>query len=47
MLYHENFNAEYGLTLQYLEWLTNMPWGIYTKDSYDIEAAQSTSMFFF
>ena len=32
-------SAEFNVTRAYLDWLTILPWGIYTEDSYDIEKA--------
>lgn len=32
-------SAEFNVTRAYLDWLTILPWGIYTKDNYDIEKA--------
>ncbi len=35
----ETGSAEYGVTRNYLEWLTCLPWGIYSADAEDLEAA--------
>lgn len=35
----ESHSAEYGVSRNYLEWLTSLPWGIYSEDNYDIEKA--------
>ena len=32
-------SAEFNVTRAYLDWLTVLPWGVYTKDSYDIVKA--------
>ncbi len=32
-------SAEFNVTRAYLDWLTILPWGVYTKDSYDIVKA--------
>ena len=32
-------SAEFNVTRAYLDWLTILPWGVYTKDSYDIDHA--------
>ncbi len=32
-------SAEFNVTRAYLDWLTILPWGVYTKDSYDIDKA--------
>lgn len=31
--------AEYNVTRQYLEWITQLPWGKFTKDSYNLAKA--------
>lgn len=36
----ESHSAEYGVTRNYLDWLTIIPWGIYSKESCDIEEAE-------
>lgn len=36
----EPHSPEYTVTRNYLDWLTILPWGIYSKDSYDIERAR-------
>jgi ATP-dependent Lon protease len=33
-------SAEYGVSRNYLDWLTVLPWGIYSEDNYDIEKAR-------
>ncbi len=33
-------SAEYGVSRNYLEWLTTVPWGIYSEDNYDIGKAR-------
>ncbi len=35
----EPSSAEFNVTRAYLDWLTILPWGIYTKDNYDIKKA--------
>ncbi len=32
-------SAEFNVTRAYLDWLTILPWGVYTKDNYDINKA--------
>jgi len=32
-------SAEFNVTRAYLDWLTILPWGVYTKDSYDLKKA--------
>ncbi len=32
-------SAEFNVTRAYLDWLTILPWGIYTEDNYDIDKA--------
>ncbi|MGQ9843393.1 MAG: endopeptidase La [Spirochaetota bacterium] len=36
----EPHSAEYGVTRNYLDWLTALPWGIYSEDNYDIHKAK-------
>ncbi len=36
----EPASPEYGVTRNYLDWLTVLPWGKFTKDHYDIAAAR-------
>jgi len=36
----EPHSAEYGVSRNYLDWLTSLPWGFYSKDNYDIEKAR-------
>lgn len=31
--------AEYNVSRQYLDWITQLPWGIYTQDSYNLAKA--------
>lgn len=33
-------SQEYQMTRNYLEWLTNMPWGVYSKDTFDLKKAR-------
>ncbi len=35
----ETGSAEYGVTRNYLEWLTCLPWGVVTEDTTDLNAA--------
>lgn len=32
-------SAEFNVTRAYLDWLTILPWGVYTEDNYDIDKA--------
>jgi ATP-dependent Lon protease len=32
-------SAEFNVTRAYLDWLTILPWGVYTEDSYDVDKA--------
>ena len=36
----EPSSAEFNVTRAYLDWLTVLPWGVYTEDNYDIEKAE-------
>lgn len=36
----EPHSAEYGVSRNYLDWLTSLPWGIYSEDNYDIHKAK-------
>jgi ATP-dependent Lon protease len=36
----EPHSAEYGVSRNYLDWLTSLPWGIYSEDNYDIGKAK-------
>ncbi|MDH7552185.1 MAG: endopeptidase La [Spirochaetota bacterium] len=36
----EPHSAEYGVSRNYLDWLTSLPWGIYSEDNYDINKAK-------
>lgn len=36
----ETGSAEYGVTRNYLDWLTSVPWGIYSDDSLDLDLAK-------
>ena len=36
----EPHSPEYGVSRNYLDWLTSLPWGIYSEDNYDIAKAQ-------
>lgn len=37
----EPHSAEYGVSRNYLDWLTSLPWGLYSEDSYDIAGARA------
>ncbi len=36
----ETGSAEYGVTRNYIDWLTSIPWGIYSKDNLDLDLAK-------
>lgn len=36
----EPHSAEYGVSRNYLDWITSLPWGIYSEDNYDIAKAK-------
>ena len=36
----EPHSAEYGVSRNYLEWLTTVPWGIFSEDNYNIKKAR-------
>ncbi|MCP4130746.1 MAG: endopeptidase La [bacterium] len=36
----EPHSAEYGVSRNYLDWLTALPWGVYSEDNYDIQKAK-------
>ncbi len=36
----ETGSSEYGVTRNYLDWVTTYPWGVFSKDSIDIERAE-------
>ncbi|HPS58158.1 MAG TPA: endopeptidase La [Spirochaetota bacterium] len=36
----EPHSAEYGVSRNYLDWLTSLPWGIFSEDNYDIDKAR-------
>lgn len=36
----EPHSAEYGVSRNYLDWITTLPWGVFSKDNYDIKKAQ-------
>ncbi len=36
----EPHSAEYGVSRNYLDWLTSLPWGVYSTDNYDIAKAR-------
>ena len=33
-------SAEFNVSRAYLDWLTSLPWGVYTKDNYNIKKAE-------
>ncbi len=37
----ETGSSEYGVTRNYLDWVTSFPWGVYSTDNIDIEKAQT------
>ena len=37
----ETGSAEYGVTRNYLDWATSMPWGVYSEDKLDLARARS------
>ena len=37
----EPSSAEYGVTRNYLDWITALPWGVYSKDSFDLINARN------
>ncbi len=38
----ETGSSEYGVTRNYLDWVTSFPWGVYSEDNIDIERAERT-----
>ncbi|MBT3487770.1 MAG: endopeptidase La [Desulfobacula sp.] len=36
----ETGSSEYGVTRNYLDWITSFPWGVYSKDNIDIDRAE-------
>jgi ATP-dependent Lon protease len=36
----EPHSAEYGVSRNYLDWLTSIPWGVFSVDNYDIKKAK-------
>ncbi len=36
----EPHSAEYGVSRNYLDWITSVPWGIYSEDNYDVKKAK-------
>ncbi len=36
----ESGSPEYGVTRNYLDWLTNLPWGVHSKDKLDLNRAR-------
>jgi len=36
----ETGSSEYGVTRNYLDWVTSFPWGVYSEDNIDIERAE-------
>jgi ATP-dependent Lon protease len=37
----EPHSAEYGVTRNYLDWATSVPWGVYTEDKLDLKRART------
>ncbi len=37
----ETGSSEYGVTRNYLDWITGVPWGVYSQDNLDIDYAQN------
>ncbi len=37
----EPVSPEFNVTRNYLDWLTALPWGVYTPENYDLKAAQA------
>lgn len=38
----EKGSSEYGVSRNYLDWITSIPWGIHSEDKLDIKAARKT-----
>lgn len=38
----ETGSAEYGVTRNYLDWLSAFPWGVYSEDKFDLDEARKT-----
>lgn len=36
------YSAEYDRSAHYIQWITSLPWGVYTQDKLDIVAAQNS-----
>ncbi len=36
----ETGSSEYGVTRNYLDWITSFPWGVYSEDNIDIQRAE-------
>ncbi|HCW91728.1 MAG TPA: endopeptidase La, partial [Marinobacter sp.] len=36
----EQGSPEYGVTRNYLDWLTQVPWGLYSEDHFDLAEAR-------
>ena len=36
----EPHSAEYGVSRNYLDWITSLPWGVFSTDNYDIKKAK-------
>ena len=39
----EPHSPEYTVSRNYLDWLTALPWGKFSQDSYDVEKARQIS----
>jgi Lon-like ATP-dependent protease len=40
----EPVSPEFNVTRTYLEWLTSLPWGVYSQEIFDIQHAQQVGM---
>lgn len=36
----ERNSSEFNVTRSYLDWMTTLPWGVYSEDTFDLEAAR-------
>eukprot|EP00123_Amoebidium_parasiticum_P017071 comp23700_c0_seq1/m.40716 comp23700_c0_seq1/g.40716 ORF comp23700_c0_seq1/g.40716 comp23700_c0_seq1/m.40716 type:complete len:909 (-) comp23700_c0_seq1:139-2865(-) len=41
LMYLDGNSSEFNVTRNYLDWLTNMPWGLTSEDNYDISLAKT------
>ena len=37
----ESGSPEYGVTRNYLDWATSVPWGVYSEDNLDFKQARA------